>query len=147
MGVPMGAFMPDRAFVPGSTSPMHNINTVDLPVNIGIIKCGSEIILADSGWKQTEYHKMTHFEHFTPLPEQLKLLGLDPADVKKIVIGHAHWDHAGQLLGFSECHAVCATRGVARRRMGAELPEPAHQRREQLHLVAAPARRPAALNR
>ena len=46
MGVPMGAFMPDRAFVPGSTSPMHNINTVDLPVNIGIIKCGNEIILA-----------------------------------------------------------------------------------------------------
>ena len=27
MGVPMGSFMPDRAFVPGSTSPMHNINT------------------------------------------------------------------------------------------------------------------------
>ena len=43
MGVPMGAFMPDRAFVPGSDSPMHNINTVDLPVNIGIIKCGNEI--------------------------------------------------------------------------------------------------------
>ena len=57
---------------------MHNINTVDVPVNIGIIKCGSEIILCDSGWKQTEYHKMTHFEHFTPLPEQLKLLGLIP---------------------------------------------------------------------
>ena len=40
MDVPMGAFMPDRAFIPGSDSPMHNINTVDLPVNIGIIKCG-----------------------------------------------------------------------------------------------------------
>jgi glyoxylase-like metal-dependent hydrolase (beta-lactamase superfamily II) len=100
MNVPFGSFMPDRAFIPGSDSPMHNINLIDLPVNIGIIKCGSEIILADSGWKQTEYHKMTHFEHFTPLPEQIKLLGLDPADVKKIVIGHAHWDHAGQLLDF-----------------------------------------------
>ena len=97
MGVPMGAFMPDRAFVPGSESPNHNINTIDAPVNIGVIKCGGELILADSGWKQTEYHKMTHFEHFTPLPEQLKLLGFDAADVKKIIIGHAHWDHAGQL--------------------------------------------------
>jgi glyoxylase-like metal-dependent hydrolase (beta-lactamase superfamily II) len=100
MDVPMGAFMPDRAFVPGSTSPNHNINTIDAPVNIGVIKCGGELILADSGWKQTEYHKMTHFEHFTPLPEQLKLLGFDAADVKKIVIGHAHWDHAGQLSDF-----------------------------------------------
>jgi glyoxylase-like metal-dependent hydrolase (beta-lactamase superfamily II) len=100
MGVPFGSFMPDRAFVPGSESPMHNINTTDLPVNIGVIKCGNEVILADSGWKQTEYHKMTHFEHFTPLPEQLKLLGIEASDVKKIVIGHAHWDHAGQLLDF-----------------------------------------------
>jgi hypothetical protein len=25
----------DRAFVPGSTDAMHNINTVDLPVNVG----------------------------------------------------------------------------------------------------------------
>ena len=53
MGVPFGSFMPDRAFIPGSESPMHNINTVDLPVNVGVIKCGSELILADSGWKQS----------------------------------------------------------------------------------------------
>jgi glyoxylase-like metal-dependent hydrolase (beta-lactamase superfamily II) len=100
MGVPFGSFMPDRAYVPGSDSPMHNINTTDLPDNIGVIKCGGELILYDSGWKQTEYHKMTHFEHFTPLPDMLKSLGFDAADVKKIVIGHAHWDHAGQLSDF-----------------------------------------------
>jgi glyoxylase-like metal-dependent hydrolase (beta-lactamase superfamily II) len=100
MGVPFGSFMPDRAFIPGSENPMHNINTVDLPVNVGVIKCGGELILADSGWKQTEYHKMTGTQHFTPLPEELKLLGFDAADVKKIIIGHAHWDHAGQLLDF-----------------------------------------------
>ncbi len=100
MGVPMGSFMPDRAYVPGSKSPMHNINTVDLPVNVGVIKCGDELILADSGWKQEEYHKMTGTQHFTPLPKELKALGFDAADVKKIVIGHAHWDHAGQLSDF-----------------------------------------------
>jgi glyoxylase-like metal-dependent hydrolase (beta-lactamase superfamily II) len=100
MGVPFGSFMPDRAFVPGSESPLHNINTIDLPDNIGVIKCGGELILYDSGWKQTEYHKMTGTQHFTPLPEELKLLGFDAADVKKIIIGHAHWDHAGQLLDF-----------------------------------------------
>jgi len=85
MGVPFGAFMPDRAFVPGSSSPSNNINTVDLPVNVGVIKCGKELILYDSGWKAQD---------------QLKMLGFSAGDVTKIVIGHGHWDHAGQLMDF-----------------------------------------------
>jgi glyoxylase-like metal-dependent hydrolase (beta-lactamase superfamily II) len=97
MKVPFGAFMPDRAFVPGSTSPSNNIPTVDLPVNIGVIKCGNELILYDTGWKQQEYLKMTGSEHWAPIGEQLKVLGFSAADVTKVVIGHAHWDHAGQL--------------------------------------------------
>lgn len=100
MNVPFGAFMPDRAFVPGSTSPMNNINTVNLPVNVGVIKCGAELILYDSGWKQQDYLQMTGSAHWAPLPEQLKVLGFDAADVTKIVIGHGHWDHAGQLSDF-----------------------------------------------
>ena len=97
MGVPFGAFMPDRSFVPGSTKPQSNIPTVDLPVNIGVIKCGTELIVYDTGWKQQEYLKMTGSEHWAPLPDQLKALGFNAADVTKVVIGHAHWDHAGQL--------------------------------------------------
>jgi glyoxylase-like metal-dependent hydrolase (beta-lactamase superfamily II) len=97
MNVPFGAFMPDRAFVPGSTKPESNIPTVDLPVNIGVIKCGSELILYDTGWKQQDYLKMTGSEHWAPLADQLKVLGFNAADVTKAVIGHAHWDHAGQL--------------------------------------------------
>jgi glyoxylase-like metal-dependent hydrolase (beta-lactamase superfamily II) len=97
MKVPFGAFMPDRAFVPGSTNPNNNIPTVDLPVNIGVIKCGSELILYDTGWKQQDYLKMTGSEHWAPIGEQLKVLGFNAADVTKVVIGHAHWDHAGQL--------------------------------------------------
>ena len=100
MGVPFGAFMPDRAFVPGSTNPMNNINTVDLPVNVGVIKGGKDIILFDSGWKQQEYLKMTGSDHWAPLPKQLELLGIKAEDVTKIVIGHGHWDHAGQLSDF-----------------------------------------------
>ena len=52
MNVPFGSFMPDRTFVPGSTKPESNIASVDLPVNVGMIKCGSELILYDTGWKQ-----------------------------------------------------------------------------------------------
>jgi glyoxylase-like metal-dependent hydrolase (beta-lactamase superfamily II) len=100
MGVPYGAFMPDRTFVPGSKDANNNVNTVDLPVNVGVIKCGKELILYDTGWKQQDYHKMTGTEHWAPLPDQLKLLGFSANDVTKIVIGHGHWDHAGQLMDF-----------------------------------------------
>src|SRR6201985_187680 len=97
MNVPFGSFMPDRAFVPGSVKPESNIPTVDLPVNIGVIKCGSELILYDTGWKQQDYLRMPGSDNWAPLADQLKLLGCNAADVTKVVIGHAHWDHAGQL--------------------------------------------------
>jgi len=92
--------MPDRAFVPGSNSPMNNINTVDLPVNVGVIKCGKELILADNGWNQEDYHKMTGTAHWSPLSKQIEQIGFHAADVTKIVIGHGHWDHAGSLDEF-----------------------------------------------
>ena len=71
MKVPFGAFMPDRAFVPGSTNPNNNIPTVDLPVNVGVIKCGTDLILYDTGWKQQDYLKMTGSDHWAPIGDQL----------------------------------------------------------------------------
>lgn len=100
MNVPFGAFVPDRVFIPNSTDPMHNINTVDLPVNVGVIKGGKDVVLYDTGWKQQDYLKMTGSDHWAALPQQLALLGIKPEDVTKIVIGHGHWDHAGQLDDF-----------------------------------------------
>ena len=100
MGVPFGAFMPDRAFVPGSTKASNNINTVDLPVNVGVIKCGNELMLYDAGWNQIEYHKATGTDHWSPLSKQIAQLGFDAKDVKKIIVGHGHWDHAGSLDEF-----------------------------------------------
>jgi len=100
--VPPGSFMPDRAFIPGSTDPRHNIPFFDFPANVGIIKGkDGKITLYDSGWKQLAYI----FDWNTSccwwdLPNQMKNIGLDPNDVTRIVIGHGHWDHAGQLDSF-----------------------------------------------
>ena len=56
INVASGSFMPDRAFIPGSTDPKHNLPFFDFPANVGIIK-GKDgtITLYDSGWKQLEY--------------------------------------------------------------------------------------------
>jgi glyoxylase-like metal-dependent hydrolase (beta-lactamase superfamily II) len=97
-----GGFMPDRAFIPGSTDPRHDINLIDFPANVGVIKGpDGKITLYDSGWKQLAYI----FDWNTSccwwdLPDQLKSIGLNPDDVTRIVIGHGHWDHAGQLDSF-----------------------------------------------
>src|SRR5229473_390727 len=102
VNVPSGAFMPDRAFIPGSTDPKHNIPFFDFPANFGIIKGkDGKITLYDSGWKQLAYI----FDWNTSccwwdLPNQMKSIGLDPSRVTRIVIGHGHWDHAGQLDSF-----------------------------------------------
>src|SRR5215472_9374697 len=100
--VPPGSFMPDRAFIPGSTDPRHNIPFFDFPANVGIIKGkDGKITLYDSGWKQLAYI----FDWNTSccwwdLPNEMKNIGLYPDDVTRIVIGHGHWDHAGQLDSF-----------------------------------------------
>jgi glyoxylase-like metal-dependent hydrolase (beta-lactamase superfamily II) len=101
VNVPFGSFMPDRDFISPST-PRHDIQFVDFPVNVGIIKGrDGNITLYDSGWKQLEYI----FDWNTSccwwgLRAQMTNIGLDPDKVTRIVIGHGHWDHAGQLDSF-----------------------------------------------
>ena len=92
MNVPTRAFMPDVGEPP----------FVNLPVNVGIIKGpDGEITLYDAGWKQLAYI----FDWNTSccwqdLRVQMRDIGLDPEAVTRIVVGHAHWDHSGQLSSF-----------------------------------------------
>jgi glyoxylase-like metal-dependent hydrolase (beta-lactamase superfamily II) len=101
VNVTFGSFMPDRDFVNTST-PRHDIQFIDFPANVGIIKGpDGKITLYDSGWKQLAYI----FDWNTSccwwdLPNQMMSIGLNPNDVVRIVIGHGHWDHAGQLDSF-----------------------------------------------
>jgi glyoxylase-like metal-dependent hydrolase (beta-lactamase superfamily II) len=93
LNVPFGGFQPDKA----------GLNTtVDLPVNIGIIEDpAGNLTLYDSGWKQLAYI----FDWNTSccwkgIRDQMTAIGLDPEKVIRIVLGHAHWDHSGQLSEF-----------------------------------------------
>jgi glyoxylase-like metal-dependent hydrolase (beta-lactamase superfamily II) len=92
MDVPFRAFMPDRGDRP----------TVNLPVNVGIIKAANgDITLYDTGWKQLAYiYDWNSSCCWHPIRQQMTKIGLDPNRVKRIVVGHAHWDHSGQLSEF-----------------------------------------------
>ncbi len=100
MNVPFGMFHPDRSYIKDSDKPRNNVNTVDLPVNVGVIKCGNDLILYDNGWNATDYHKMTGTDHWSPLSKQIEQLGFKADQVSKVIIGHGHWDHAGSLDEF-----------------------------------------------
>ena len=90
--------VPHRAFQPDVGDPPF----VDLPVNVGIIKGpDGKITLYDTGWKQLAYI----FDWNTSccwkgLRDQMAAIGLNPDDVTRIVAGHGHWDHVGQLSEF-----------------------------------------------
>jgi len=90
--------VPHRAFQPDVGDPPF----VDLPVNVGIIQGpNGALTLYDSGWKQLAYI----FDWNTSccwydLRAQLVAIGFDPNNVETIVLGHGHWDHAGQLSSF-----------------------------------------------
>jgi len=95
MNVPFGGFQPDKA----------GLNTtVDLPVNVGIIEGpDGTLTLYDTGWKQLAYI----FDWNTSccwkgIRDQMVAIGLEPDKVKRIVLGHGHWDHAGQLSEFPD---------------------------------------------
>jgi glyoxylase-like metal-dependent hydrolase (beta-lactamase superfamily II) len=92
MNVPHRAFMPDVGDPP----------TVDLPVNVGIIKSpNGEITLYDTGWKQLGYiFDWNTSCCWAAIRSQMTAIGLNPDHVTTIVAGHGHWDHSGQLSEF-----------------------------------------------
>ena len=147
MKVPFGAFMPDRVFVPGSTSANNNIPTVDLPVNIGVIKCGEELILYDTGWKQQDYLKMTGSDHWVGdcRPAQGSGLQRRPGDQDR----GRPWPlgPCRTACGFAERGALYPARGAERHRVGAQLSRTRRSARSTPIRAAACARRPAVTRR
>src|SRR5262245_36558693 len=81
--------VPTRAFTPDAGSPPYP-PTVDLPVNVGIIKDKhGNITLYDSGWKQLDYiFKLNTSCCWAPIRKQMEAMGLNPNRVKRIVTGH-----------------------------------------------------------
>jgi glyoxylase-like metal-dependent hydrolase (beta-lactamase superfamily II) len=93
-----GGFMPDHA----GPDAEGKETIIDFPVNVGILKGkDGKITLYDSGWMQQDYiYRWNPSCCATPLRDEMTAMGLNPDDVTRIVIGHGHWDHAGQLDQF-----------------------------------------------
>lgn len=68
--------------------------TITIDYFVWLIQGGPEPIVVDTGFTPqiAEARKRTY--HASPA-DQLRKLGVDPGDIKKVLISHLHWDHFG----------------------------------------------------
>jgi glyoxylase-like metal-dependent hydrolase (beta-lactamase superfamily II) len=83
-------------------------NEIQVPANVTLIKSGADLILFDNG-SGSEFQPSAG-----KLVENLKLAGVDPATITKVVFTHAHPDHiwatvnSGGGLNFPNASYYCA---------------------------------------
>jgi len=75
--------------------PDGNPAAVDLPLMAALVELGDHVILIDTG-----------FPHQPDLPEQLSLLHFEPDDITTIINTHAHIDHIGGNMLFTQARIV-----------------------------------------
>ena len=66
---------------------------------VWVLKSGSEIILVDTGFDLDEAKRRSRPILREP-QKALGALGINPEDIKKVIITHLHFDHAGSLKDF-----------------------------------------------
>ena len=68
--------------------------TITIDYFVWLVQGGAEPIVVDTGFtpQMAEARKRTY--HASPA-DQLRRLGVDAKDVKKVIISHLHWDHFG----------------------------------------------------
>ena len=85
-----------------SGSPVSsNKGTVPVPMIVSLLKSREgELILVDTGFAAGESMTGRRFDDFVRSDELLRRFGTDPADIRKLVLTHMHFDHAGNLDAF-----------------------------------------------
>jgi len=84
---------------------------VQLPVFTFLIEGGEELILVDTGMAWTERSsKYHHAGSYQPegmaIHEQLKKIGYECEDVKKVIFTHLHWDHIFYMEKFTNAQFI-----------------------------------------
>jgi glyoxylase-like metal-dependent hydrolase (beta-lactamase superfamily II) len=72
-----------------------------VPMIVTLLKSGQgELVLVDTGFAAGESMTGRRFDDFVRSDELLRRFGTDPADIRKLVLTHMHFDHAGNLDAF-----------------------------------------------
>lgn len=85
-----------------SGSPVSsNKGTVPVPMIVTLLKSkDGELVLVDTGFASGESMTGRKFDAFCRSDELLRRFEVDPAEVRKLVLTHMHFDHAGNIGAF-----------------------------------------------
>lgn len=87
-------------FVSGSPV-ASNRGMVDLPMIVSLLQSkDGELILVDTGFNSGASMTGRNFADFVPSHVLLQRFGFDPSTIRKVVLTHLHFDHAGNLPSF-----------------------------------------------
>ena len=89
-----------------------NEETVDMNFCIWAVVGPDDVVVVDTGYKMQTALKRGRDLHRTP-QEGLKLIGIDPAGVKHLIVTHFHWDHLGNLDLFPNATVYAQKREMA----------------------------------
>jgi len=85
-----------------SGSPVaSNRGLVPVPMIVSLLRsAGDELVLVDTGFSDGASMTGRRFDDFVRSDALIARFGFDPADIRKLVLTHMHFDHAGNLDAF-----------------------------------------------
>ncbi len=82
---------------------------LDMDYNFWLIRSADDVLLMDTGYDIAARDWLGEIS-VLPTPDGLKLVGVDPLDVKMVVASHFHYDHIGYLGLFEHAEVVAGQR-------------------------------------
>src|SRR3569832_2097231 len=77
----------------------HETSAADLDYYVWLVRGAGGNILVDTGFNQAAAQERSRKLTINPA-DALKAFGVDPEDIRQVVITHLHYDHAGNLDRF-----------------------------------------------
>jgi glyoxylase-like metal-dependent hydrolase (beta-lactamase superfamily II) len=114
--IPTGRLRGNKTFLraDGWTSLVRRPERFDFPVYSFIVEHADGLIAIDTGLSdRTRAPRPRLQRRFVPCPlsvetigDRMRVLGLDPRDVRRVVLTHLDWDHAGGLAHFPRAEVL-----------------------------------------
>ena len=83
---------------------------IEAAMIICVARRAGQTVVLDSGYVDRAFGAKSGITDWTDLAERLREVGVDPADVDIVTLGHLHWDHAGGTSRFPNAKFVMQRR-------------------------------------